>query len=227
MKLKIKVAIVDDQSLFRDGMKSMLKDFDHVEFLCEAENGEELIDLLKQGIKPDVILLDVEMPVMNGLQTAQYLKRNFPDLKVILLTMHNDEAFIYDGMLKGARGFLLKDTDIDEIVGAMETVLRDGYYINEYVSADLIRKLLSGNVISPYYKKNGLSLREKEIVSLLCNEYTNKEIAEILSISRRTVESHRKNIMKVIGAETFAGLVIYGIKNKLDSKFGYTRNKNK
>ncbi|MGZ3863810.1 MAG: response regulator [Bacteroidia bacterium] len=215
MTQKIKVAVVDDQTLFRDGLISLLEEIENCEIIIEADDGKTLVDILKTEQQPDVILLDYEMPVMNGVQTAAYLKQYYPGIKILILTMYDDDSLVYDTILQGAHGFLLKDSKIEEIVEAIEVVTTTGYYFNKFVSIEMIAKLLQGNLIDPHYKETKLSDREVEVIRMICKEYTPKEISEKLFLSLKTVNRHRENMLEKTGAQTTAGLVVYAIKNNL------------
>ena len=211
---KIKVGVIDDQQLFRQGIISLLKEFDTLEVMLEATNGKELMDQLKSKL-PDVILLDIEMPVMSGLDVILLLKDEYPELKVIVLTMHNEEEMIMYMLEKGAGGFLPKNEDIGKVVDAIHSVYDTGYYFNSAISNAMIKELVSTNKIKPKFHKVDLSEREQNVIRLICKEFTNKEIADNMFLSAKTVESHRNNILKKIGAKNTAGIVMYAVKNKL------------
>lgn len=210
----IKIAVVDDQCLFRSGLISLIKEFAELDVIIEASNGNDLIrEVAKQ--KPDVILLDVEMPVMNGFETTEYLKKNHPEIKILILTMYNDDEIILHLISKGAHGFLLKNNNIEVIVDAIHAVIENGYYFNDSVSKSMVKGLVSNKKIKPHFKAVSLSEREIEVVKLISKEHTNKEIADKLFISVRTVDGHRERILGKIKARNTAGIVMYAVKNDL------------
>lgn len=214
MKKQIKLAVVDDQHLFRQGLISLFGEFEELSLEIEAANGVELLEQLKTK-KPDVVLLDLEMPVMDGIETTANLQKKYPDLKVLILTMHNEEEIILHLIEKGAHGFLLKDNSIETIVDAIHAVMESGYYFNDRVSQVMVRGLMNNQKIKPGFVDAGLSEREVEVVKLICKELTNKEIAEKLFISVRTVDGHREKILQKTKAKNTVGIVMYAVKNNL------------
>lgn len=211
------IAVVDDQFLFRQGLISLLKEYDDLDVIMEASNGKELVEKLK-GMQPDVVLLDLEMPLMDGIETTIAIKRKYPDVKIIILTMHTDDEFIIHMLEKGANGFLPKDKDIEEVVDAIYSVLDSGYYFDERISKAMVKGLVKAKKANPFFALQHLSKREVTVVNLICKEYTNREIADKLCLSQRTVDSYRENILLKTGAKNTAGIVMYAVKhNLLDS----------
>jgi len=210
----IKVGLVDDQQLFRAGINSLLKEFDNIQVVMEASNGKELFDQLKRQ-KPHIILLDIEMPHMNGIETTILLKEKFPDIKVIILTMHNEEEFIFDLITKGAHGFLPKDRSVEEVVDAIYAVMEKGKYYNEEVM-DIMVKGSKGLVKELHMR--GLTPREIEIIRMICMQKTNKEIGEKMGVSMRTIENHRTTILLKTNTKNMAGVVMYALKHKIISR---------
>ena len=221
----IKVAVVDDHQLFRSGMVSLLEDFKDIKVVLQASNGRDLLEQLemlghkgKQGKSnlPDVVLLDLQMPEMNGIQTTVYLQEEYPSIRIIILTMHNEEEFIFDLMNKGANGFLAKDKTVETVLEAIHSVHTDGVYVNEQVLRAVVRGSQRKDP-STGLKANVSELtdREIEIIQLICDQKTNKEIAEIFQLSTRTVENHRVAIFSKTGVKNMAGLVLYAIKHNL------------
>jgi DNA-binding NarL/FixJ family response regulator len=209
----IKVAVVDDQQLFRSGVVSLLKDYEELKVIIEASNGRELMEQLKRQ-SPHVVLLDIEMPEMNGLEAAQLIKDKYPNIKVIILTMHNEEEFIFDLITKGAHGFLPKDKSVEEVVDAIYAVLETG----KYYSAEITEAMVNGSKgLVKSLQMSSLSDREIEIVKYICQEKTNREIAEILGFGIRTIESYRATILSKTGTRNTAGLVLYALKHRLIS----------
>lgn len=214
MKKQIRLGIVDDQPLFRKGLISLLKEFEEIKIILEASNGEELLTEITKK-QPDVILLDLEMPIMDGIRTTAALKEKYPEIKIIILTMHHDEAMVMHLIDKGAHGFLLKDTTIETIVEAIYSVRENGYFFNDRVSKIMVSGLVKSNKIQPSFNKVKLSAREIEVIRLLSQELINPEIAERLFINTRTVERHRENILRKINARNSIGIIMYAIKNNL------------
>ena len=214
----IKLAIADDQILFLRGLKFIINTFEDVELIIEASSGEDLLQKIEQT-QPEVILCDIKMPGLDGIETTKTIKNRFPDIKVILLTMYNDERLISHAMEIGAHGYLLKDEEAEEVHKAIQTVYEKGFYFNDYVSQALLKqvknktKTLPQEVILNNAVK--LSPRETEVLELICQEMSTAEIAKQLFISARTVEGHRKNLLEKTGVKNTAGLVIFAVKNNL------------
>jgi len=207
----IRVALVDDQPLFRAGITSLLKDYDNMEVVLEASNGKEFFERIKRP-HPHVVLLDIEMPKMNGIETTRQLKERYPEIKIIILTMHNEEEFIFDLMTKGAHGFLPKDKSVEELVTAISGVIYKGKYYNDEV-VDVLLKGSKGLVKN--LKMNILTEREIEIIRMICKQKTNKEIGEALGVSVRTIENQRTTILLKTNTKNVAGVVMYALKHKL------------
>ena len=214
----IKLAICDDQTLFLRGLRYIVNDFDNIEIILEATSGEELLEKIKK-FPADVILLDMKMPGMDGIEVTKRLKANLPGIKIILLTMYDDERLITHVMENGANGYLLKNEEPDILKKAIESVMEKDFYFNDYMAKALLKGLknkgqneylsISSNMPSQ------ITPREREVLQLICQEMTTNEIAKQLFISVRTVEGHRKNLVEKTGVRNTAGLVIYAIKNKL------------
>jgi len=210
----IKVVLTDDHKLFRSGIKSLLQSLDDFLVIGEAGNGQELLDFLAQtDSAPDVILLDLEMPVMDGIETLKKMRETFPEAKAIVLSMHDDEKFIIHMMELGARGYLLKNAEPEEIDQALRSVVDTGYHFSEKISMIMLKGLVKKEKLKTgFSNKEALSEREVEVLRLICEELTAAEIAEKLFISPRTVEGHRNKLMEKTGARNIAGLVVYAIK---------------
>lgn len=216
------IVIVDDHKLFSQSLKKLLHHhFEGVE-IQEASGGTELFKMLeKQGFYPDIILLDLEMPDMNGLEIARNLlsRETSPAYKIIVLTMHDEKSFILDMIEAGVHGYVLKDADISETVKAIQLVNNGQYYVSQN-TFDAIRQDVSSSsrFKSKLKGSNGqLSTREEEILRLICEEYTNKEIAQKLELSTRTIDGHRNRILKKTGMKNTAGLVKYALHHGLYS----------
>ena len=216
MEKQISLAIADDQQLFRKGLISLLDDYPLINVTIEASNGQELLEKLEKH-PADVVLLDIQMPQMNGIETTEHLNKKKPALKVLILTSHNEEELIKHLIVKGAHGFLLKDNSTETIVDAVTGVAENGYYFNDKVSREMVSDLLSSDTIRPTFFQASLSTREIEIIRLISQEYTNKEISEKLNISIRTVEGHRDHILGKTNAKNTVGIIMYAYRNNIIS----------
>ncbi|UOE49136.1 response regulator transcription factor [Mucilaginibacter sp. SMC90] len=208
----IKLGIVDDHKIFRNGLKATLEDCGDFELLLEASNGKELIGLLTDKI-PDVILMDIKMPEMDGIQTAAYVHQHFKDIKILALSMFNEDKYIVDMMKAGASGYLLKNAEPEEIIEAVSTVYNKGFYFNEHLSITLIKQLVGNDQVDNMpNNKADLNEREIEVLKLVCQECSNQEIADKIFLSVRTVEGYRARLFEKTGSKNLVGLVIYAIK---------------
>jgi len=208
--------LAEDHLLFRQGLTTLLKEYEEINVLFDASNGIELLDELKKS-KPDVILLDIEMPIMNGKEALLKIKEKYPAIKVIMISSYYDDAYITEYLLLGAVGFLPKHCDIEKVIDAIFAVYEQGFYFDNNISKSLLAKLMKSKAVNPTLPNQILSNREIEILKLTCLEKTSKEISEELFISQRTVEWHRKQIMIKTKAKNVVGLVMYAIKNKIIS----------
>lgn len=215
---KIKLALVDDHNLFRRGIASILGQVTDFELVLEASNGQEFIDKIPRRM-PDVVLLDLQMPVLDGTATADYLRENYPLIKIIVLTMHDEDRMVLHLLEKGVSGYLLKDSDPDEVERAIRKVMDEGVYLNEFVSRAMLRKMTNKpNVVKQstlYNSKILLSEREKEVLKLICEGMSTVEISDKIFLSPRTVEGHRLRILEKTGTKNTAGMVAYAFKNDL------------
>jgi two-component system, NarL family, response regulator DegU len=209
MNKKLKVYIADDHTLFRKAMVNLLQTFDDVTEVKDAENGKDLLGLMK-GAVPDVAIVDLQMPVMDGAETCENIIQKYPDVKIIILTMHDSERYILHMMEMGVHAFLLKNTEPEELEEAIHAVIEKDFYHNDLVAA-VLRKNVKDKKASqrPMFATAELSEREKEIVMLVCQELTIKEIGQKLSLSENTVRNHRVNIMEKVGVNNMVGLVKY------------------
>jgi DNA-binding NarL/FixJ family response regulator len=211
----IKVAIADDHQIFRRGVILSLRPYHNIKFVLEAENGEELIQGVESA-KPDIILMDLKMPVKDGIETTKYLNKHYPAIRILILTMYEDERFVGHLMDSGANGYLLKSTDPEEIKRAITDVMRTGFYLNNFVNRVLIKKNYAKQKFNPNLSSEVIiSEREKEVLSLVCMEYTAQEIAQKMEISSRTVEAIKDRLMERFGVKNSVGLVFFAMKNSL------------
>jgi DNA-binding NarL/FixJ family response regulator len=213
----INLAIADDHKIFRNGLKATLEDFPDFNLLIEASNGKELIGQLAIH-QPDVVLMDIKMPEMDGMQTTAYIHQHFRQIRVLALSMHNEDKYIVDMMKAGASGYLLKNAEPEEIIDAISTVYHKGFYFNEHLSVTLIRQLVGpGTAHDARQHHAELNDREIEVLRLVCQEYSNQEIADKIFLSVRTVEGYRARLFEKTGSKNLVGLVIFAIKRGIIS----------
>lgn len=218
MKSEINIVIVDDQKLIRQGIMSLLESHEHIRVVHEACHGKEIVSWFKT--KPaelvvDVVLMDMQMPEMDGWDATELLVKRYKDLKIIGLSSYDNEVFIDRLVSKGGRGYLLKDQEIGEVIDAIEQVHSVGYYFSDRVSLDKIKRFVSSKNVVPTFKTCDLSEREIKIVQMISSEFTTQEIADHLYISTKTVETHRERIKNKIKAKNVVGIVLYAIKHRL------------
>ena len=207
----IRLALTDDQRLFRKGMALLLRDMAGVRVVLECENGEELLAGLKTTTV-DIVLLDLEMPVLDGTETMKRIRREFPQVKVIILSTHDEDEFIARLMELGANGYMLKTAEPDEIDTAIRSVAQSGFYLNDAVNKAMLHGLVKKQQVKPTFNEiDPLSDRELEVLRGICTELTTAEIAEKMFVSPRTVEFHRNNLLLKTGARNAAGLVVYAM----------------
>ena len=214
MAKECKIVVVDDHTLFRNGLRTLLDGIEGFSVIGEASNGVELLELLP-GIEPDVILLDIEMPKMNGIVTAEEALKRYPDLKIITLSMYGDEDYYFKMVSLGVKGFILKNSEIKEVAAAIETVVGGGSYFSQELLFNLVSNLKSTPSSVPEDSPEELSQRESEILLHICRGESNSEIADSLFISKRTVDKHRSNILAKTGCKNTANLGVYAFKNNL------------
>ena len=208
---KIRIIIADDHQLFRNGLKILLNSFPDFEVTGEASNGEEFVNILKTT-KAEIALMDINMPEMDGIEaTRRGLKIN-PEINIIALSMYGEEEYYYKMIDAGARGFLLKDSNINEVREAILTVIRGGSYFSQELLYNVIQKIKHRE---HEIKTANLSKREKEILVKICEGLSNQQIADALFISKRTVDKHRANLLGKTNSKNTASLILYSIRNKL------------
>ncbi|MEX1002176.1 MAG: response regulator transcription factor [Crocinitomicaceae bacterium] len=212
-KSVIKIGLAEDQTMFRKGLVSLLNGLEDVEVVVQAENGKELLKKLKNN-KVDIALLDYKMPVLNGAKTAQMIAKKYPEIKILFLSMYDEEEFIIQAIENGANGYITKDEDIDEIERALHSLVNTGYYMNDGTSKLLIGNLLSNGKLLPKFSGSTQQLTDTEtlVIKLICDEYSSREIAKMLRKGERTVEAIRSNILKKTGAKNSNGIVMYAVK---------------
>ncbi|HRE39276.1 MAG TPA: response regulator transcription factor [Chitinophagaceae bacterium] len=210
---KIKIAIADDYKIFREGLKVGLSADDNLEVMLEADNGEELLKGLENN-SPDVIIMDLKMPIMDGMEATKEVRKKFPSIKVLVVSMYEDDKFIIHLMENGANGYLLKNAEPDEIRRSIYSVHENGYYFNDLVNKALLKKLVLKNNLKPSFNQNiDLTEREQEVLKMICEEKTAAEIAKEIFLSPRSVEGIRQRLIEKIGVRNTAGLVMFAVKN--------------
>ncbi|HEY8660018.1 MAG TPA: response regulator transcription factor [Hanamia sp.] len=211
----INVAIADDHKIFRKGVILSLKAYHNIRFILEAENGEALIKGIEKE-QPDIVLMDLKMPVKDGIETTKSLNKHFPAVRILILTMFEDERFVGHLMDSGANGYLLKSTEPAEIKQGIMDVMKTGFYLSNFVNRVLIKKNYAKQKFNPNLSSEiVVSEREKEVLSLVCMEYTAQEIAQKMDISPRTVEAIKDRLMERFGVKNSVGLVFFAMKNSL------------
>ena len=211
---KIKICIVDDHKLFREGLKLLLSTQDFVRQIYEASNGKEFIENLSL-MDCEVVLMDIEMPGMNGIEATETALRLRPDLKIIVLSMYGDEQYYYKMVDAGVKGFVLKSSGIEKVIAAFHKVAAGENYFSEELLIHILNNMREGNKTETDIPDNEISERELEILYHVCLGLSNQEIADKLFISKRTVDKHRANLLSKTGCRNTAALVMYAIKNKM------------
>jgi DNA-binding NarL/FixJ family response regulator len=212
---KIKIAIADDYAIFRDGLKVGLNQDQNMEVVVEAGNGDELLERLEVNAV-DVILMDLRMPGMDGMEATRQVRKKFEQTRIIAVTLHDEDSFIVHLMEIGANAYLLKDANPCEIREAIYAVHLNGYYFNDLVNKALLKKLITKGNFKPTFKqKIELSERELEVLQLICGEKTAIEIGSEIFLSPRSVEGIKQRLIDKIGVRNTAGLVLFAVKNGL------------
>ena len=215
MTRPVSYIIADDHQIFRQGLAAALGAEESIRCIGEAEDGVQLLEML-QILNPDVILLDIRMPNMDGIEALKRIRAYNQDIKIIPLTMYDDENYILKLLKLGANGYLVKHADPDEIKQAILTVHATGHYFNKIVNQALLSSVTKNEEPSPHYHPDPiLTSREKEVLLLICEELSNPEIAKRIFLSPRTVQGIRSQLMEKIGAKNTAGLVMFAVRNKL------------
>lgn len=208
------VIIVDDHTLFRNGLKLLINNTSDFRVIGEAADGKEFLKMLDEKI-PDVVLLDINMPEMDGIEAAERALEKYPNLPIITLSMYGEEDYYFKMVSLGVKGFVLKNSDIQEVVDAMESVAAGGTYFSQELLVNLVSNLRSTGTSSVVSGGEILSEREMEILFLICKGLSNQEIGEELFISKRTVDKHRSNILAKTNCKNTANLVVFAIKHHL------------
>ena len=211
MKRRIRIAIAEDHNVVRQGMLALFEDREDIKVVFDVANGVELLDNLKQEIA-DVILLDLNMPILSGEEALKVIAKKYPAIRVIIISMHSGLDYIKNAISNGANGFLRKEEDFETILEAIHAVHQSGYYFNNVVTEEMISELKNEKQPENDELIDPISPKDIRIIQLICEGKTNKEIAELIFTSVRTVEGRRLNIPKKTGAKTVGDLVVYAIK---------------
>jgi DNA-binding NarL/FixJ family response regulator len=211
----IKFAIADDHKIFRDGIKMALGGKPQLKLLWEAEDGKEMLHKLAVK-KPDILLLDIRMPELDGINALQLIRKEHDDVKIVVLSMYDDQQMVTKMMEMGANAYLTKTTDPNEIYNAIVTCMNEDFYFNDLVNQAVLLKLNHKRTVKQYYP-NAVKFNEKElqILKLLAEDKTTEEISKEVFLSPRTIETIRQNMKNKVGTKTIAGLIVYGMRNRL------------
>lgn len=215
----IRIALADDEVLFRKGIAFLLQRKKNIDIIFEASNGEELIAFLREnstnGTNPDIIIIDLKMPIVNGVEATKIIHEEFPDIKIIALTSYNTKSFIANMIDVGAASYLVKNTTPQELMTTINEVQANGFYYNDEVLQVIHEYLISPKKkVKSRYLDEQLTNREIEVLKLICKQHSGAEIAEKLFLSTRTVEGHRNNLLRKTECKNMIGLIIYAINNE-------------
>ncbi|HMO34190.1 MAG TPA: response regulator transcription factor [Lacibacter sp.] len=214
-ELQIRYAIADDHKIFRDGIKMALAGKPHLKLVWEAQDGKEMMHKLTIK-RPDILLLDIRMPELDGINALQLIRAQYEDIRIIVLSMYDDQQMVSKMMEMGANAYLTKTTDPNEIYDAILTCMNEDFYFNDLVNQAVLLKLNHKKTVRQFYP-NPVKFNEKElqILKLLAEDKTTEEISKTVFLSPRTIETIRQNMKSKVGAKTIAGLIVYGMRNKL------------
>ncbi|MDQ6845159.1 MAG: response regulator transcription factor [Bacteroidota bacterium] len=213
----ITIAIADDHKIFRDGIKMALSPRHNLKMIWEAEDGKDLLHRMEIK-KPDVLLMDIRMPEIDGINAIELLRKKYQELKIIVLTMYDDQQMISKMMEMGANAYLTKTTDPDEIYEAILTCMNEDFYFNQLVNNAVMGKLMQKKNVRQHYGSHipiTFSEKELKILQLLAEDKTTEDISKIIFLSPRTIETIRQNMKNKVGAKTIGGLITYGLRNKM------------
>lgn len=211
----IRLAIADDHKIFRDGIKMALKSRDYISIIWEAEDGKEMLQKFKT-VNPDVLLMDIRMPEIDGISALQLIRREYEEVKVIVLSMYDDKEMITKVLQYGANAYLTKTTDPNEIYKAIISCMNEEFYFNDVVNSAVLLTLQQKKRVRKFYPDTvNLNKKELNILKLISEDKTTEEISEEVFLSPRTVETIRQNMKSKVGVKTIAGLLMYAMRNKL------------
>jgi DNA-binding NarL/FixJ family response regulator len=214
----IKIILVDDEVLFRKGISFLLSKEENIEVIFEASDGVELIEFLKSNNpKPDIVIMDLKMPLLNGIEATKIIRRDFADIKIIALTSYDSKSFISNMIDVGAVSYLVKNTTPQELFETINEVATKGFYYSPYVMSIIQNDLIANKKPKCSFDTSFITSRELEVLQLICKQKSTIEIGEKLFISPRTVEGHRNNLLLKTESKNIAGLVVYAIQNAIVS----------
>jgi DNA-binding NarL/FixJ family response regulator len=212
MRDTIKIILADDHRIFRKGLKSLLSEKENIEVLAEADNGDEALEAARK-YKPEIVIMDIAMPKMDGIEATRQIRERFPDTEVVILSMHAKKAYIDQVLKAGAKGYVLKDSDEENLLSAINTVHNGGYYLDSPIADQVLSDYFRDKSKRELKKQSDpLSEREREVLRLLAEGHSNQEVADTLYISRKTVENHRANIVRKTGIQGQVGLTKYAAR---------------
>lgn len=212
VKNKTNIALVDDHALLRSALASMVKSFDGYSVSLEADNGKEFIQQLKTASAPDIVLLDIKMPEMDGIETAIWMKKNLPEAKILVLSVMDTDAVIISMLKHGARGYILKDSKPAIFKQALDNIRDTGFHMNELVSNKMLNYVTKAEENANTHIISSLNENEITFLQLSCTEMTYKEIAEKMNVSPRTIDGYRDHLLKKLNVQSRVGLVVFAIK---------------
>lgn len=213
---QITVGVAEDQQIFRKGLVLLLNSFENITVTQEANDGSVLLDLMAENC-PDVVILDYSMPIMGGIETCKQIRKRFEGVKVLILSMYDDENFVETAIENGANGYLSKDDDLSEIESAIQGILKNNYYLNDRVSKVFIDSLMKQGKLNPKFANNTIEFTPDElrVLHLISQENTTQQIADTMNKSIRTIEKYRTRMMEKVGAQNSIGLIMYAVKNNI------------
>lgn len=216
MNSRIKIILVDDEILFRKGISFLLEREKNMEIIFEASNGDELISFLHSNNNhPDIIMMDLKMPVINGVEATKIIRKDFPEIKIIALTSYDSKSFVANMIDVGAVSYLIKNATPQDLLTTINEVALKGFYYTDYIMEIIKEDVLTNKKVKSNFDSNFLTKREIEVLKLICFQKSTVEIAEQLFISPRTVEGHRNNLLLKTQSRNIAGLVVYAVQNEI------------
>ena len=212
MKDKVTIIIADDHRIFRKGLKSLLSEKDNIQVMAEADDGDQALEMARK-YKPKIVIMDIGMPKMDGIEATRQIRERLPETEVIILSMHAKKAYIDQVLQAGAKGYVLKDSDEENLIAAINTVYNGGFYLDSPIADQVLSDYFGGAAKRDVKEQaDPLSEREKEVLKLLAEGHSNQEVADILCISRKTVENHRAHIVRKTGVQGQVGLTKYAAR---------------
>ncbi len=212
--MKIRILLADDHTILREGIRSLIEDEPDMEVVGEAEDGLSVVKLA-DTLRPDLILMDLAMPLLNGLEATRQIRKNNPHAKILILTMHENEEYIRQVLAAGAMGYILKDAAARELLGAIRSIHKGEVVLSPAITRLIVTDYLRWGDLATQDSSDGLTDRERQILQMIAEGYTNKQIADILSISVKTVQAHRLNLMKKLDLHDRGELIKYAIQKKI------------